>query len=369
MTTPTHTETIAVGGPWFEDFVKDKTLPVPPAVTLTDGHAALHQAVFGDRLRLPLDHTLSREVTGAGALIHPMLAINLAIGMSTYATQRVKANLFYRGLVLKRPVFVGDTLTTTTRAVALRQNRPKPGRAATGLVVLEIATVNQRGETVLHFWRCPMIACRDPNADTGHNDDLDVIPSAIADAELDAAVPAWALDRFRARVPGSHFASLRADAAYRVEGRDSITSAPEMARATLNLAATHYDAGASAYGERLIFGGHTIALAAAAAVRALPEMMTLLAWRSCDHLAPVFEGDMIETRIEVAGLRPLASGGGLADLRAVAQGRARREERRARLALRRSFRLSNPQGYPWPACFQGSASSKAPHSLQRLSAA
>jgi acyl dehydratase len=318
MTTPTDMETITVGGPWFEDFVKGETLPIPPAVTLTEGHAALHQAVFGDRLRLPLDHTLSREVTGAAtALVHPMLAINLAIGMSTYATQRVKANLFYRGLVLKRPVFVGDTLTTTTRTVALRQNRPKPGRPATGLVVLEITTTNQRGETVLHFWRCPMVACRDANADTGHNDDLDVIPSAITDAELDAAVPSWNLDRFRVRVSGTHFAALRPNVTYAIEGRDSITSAPEMARATLNLAATHYDASASTYGERLIFGGHTIALAAAAAVRALPEMVTIVAWRSCDHLAPVFEGDMIATRIEVTDLRPLKSGGGLADLRAV----------------------------------------------------
>jgi 2-methylfumaryl-CoA hydratase len=318
MTTPTEPDTIAVGGPWFEDFVKGQTLPMPPAVTLTDGLAALHQAVFGDRLRLPLDRTLSQDVTGESrTLVHPMLATNLAIGMSTFATQRVKANLFYRGLVLQKPVFVGDTLATTTRAVALRQNKPKPGRAATGLVVLEITVVNQRGETVLHFWRCPMIACRDSDADTGHNDDLEIIPSVISDAEIDAAVPGWAFDRFRARVAGNHFSSLRSGVTYAVEGRDSITSAPEMARATLNLAMTHYDAGASIYGQRLIFGGHTIALALAAAVRALPDMMTIVTWRGCDHLAPVFEGDMIATRIEVAGLRALKGGGGLADLRAV----------------------------------------------------
>ena len=278
---------VSVGGPWFEDFVKGAALPTPPSVTLTEGHAALHQAVFGDRLRLPLDRTLAEDVTGdARPLAHPMLATNLAIGMSTFATQRVKANLFYRGLVLRRPVFVGDTLTTTTRAVALRQNQPKPGRAATGLVVLEIVTVNQRNETVLQFWRCPMIACRDDNAATGHNDNFDAIPSTVEDAALDAAVPRWKLDRYRARVAGNHFASLKTGTTYEIEGRDSVTSAPEMARMTLNLAATHFDASASIYGERLIFGGHTIALAAAAAVKALPEMVTIVAWRACDHLAP-----------------------------------------------------------------------------------
>ena len=323
MTEPATRETIniamiSVGGPWFEDFVKGAVLPTPPSVTLTDGHAALHQAVFGDRLRLPLDRTLSEDVTGeTRALVHPMLATNIAIGMSTWATQRVKANLFYRGLVLKKPVFVGDTLSTTTRAVALRQNQPKPGRAATGLVVLEITTVNQRGETVLNFWRCPMIACRDANAQTSHADNFDAIPATIPEDDIEAVVPTWKLDRFRARVSGNHFSSLKAGTTYLVEGRDSVTSAPEMARMTLNLAATHFDASASVYGERLIFGGHTIGLAAAAALRALPEMVTILAWRSCDHLAPAFEGDMLETRIEVTGLRPLKSGGGLLDLRAV----------------------------------------------------
>jgi 2-methylfumaryl-CoA hydratase len=273
-------ETVTVGGPWFEDFVKGEALPMPPSITVTDGLAALHQAVFGDRLRLPLDHTLSADVTGESRpLAHPMLATNIAIGMSTYATQRVKANLFYRGLVLKRPVFIGDTLSTTTRAVALKQNAPKPGRTATGLVVLEITTTSQRGETVLHFWRCPMIACRDENARTGHADTFDAIPADIAPADLETAVPRWNLGKYREHVPGRHFGSFNAGTAYVVEGRDSVTAAPEMARATLNLAATHFDGAASAYGQRLIFGGHTIALAAAAAVKALPEMVTILDWR------------------------------------------------------------------------------------------
>jgi acyl dehydratase len=184
-------------------------------------------------------------------------------------------------------------------------------------VALEIETTNQRGETVLHFWRCPMIACRDDNARTGHADSFDSIPAEVPATDIDAAAPRWNLERFRERVPGGHFDSLKAGVTYAVEGRDSVTSAPEMARATLNLAMTHFDAAASTYGQRLIFGGHTIALAAAAAVRALPEMLTIVAWRSCDHLAPVFEGDMLATRIEVTGLTPLTSGGGLADLRAV----------------------------------------------------
>ena len=38
-----------------------------------------------------------------------------------------------------KPVFIGDTLSTTTKVVGLRQNKSKAGRDATGMVALEIA--------------------------------------------------------------------------------------------------------------------------------------------------------------------------------------------------------------------------------------
>ena len=58
--------------PWFEDFKVGDDYSDVPAVTITEGHAAIHQALFGDRLRLPLDHVLSLSVTGhSRALVNP----------------------------------------------------------------------------------------------------------------------------------------------------------------------------------------------------------------------------------------------------------------------------------------------------------
>ncbi|NDF86939.1 MAG: MaoC family dehydratase, partial [Gammaproteobacteria bacterium] len=152
-------DSIDISGPWFEDLHPGLEFDAP-AITLNAGHVALHQALFGDRLRLPLDAATAERVTGVSQpLCHPLLAINVAIGQSTWASQRVKGNLFYRGLALQEPVFTGDTLYTRTRVVGLRQNRTQAGRAATGIVALEMTTTNQRGATVLHFWRCPMIPC------------------------------------------------------------------------------------------------------------------------------------------------------------------------------------------------------------------
>ena len=136
---------ISVEAPYFEDLKVGQLFSDAPAVTLTAGHAAFHEALFGDRLRLPLDAILCEKVTGsARALVHPNVICNIAIGQTTSPTQRVKGNLFYRGLILHQPVFVGDTLRTSTKIVALKQNRAKSGRDATGMAVLEIHVNNQR---------------------------------------------------------------------------------------------------------------------------------------------------------------------------------------------------------------------------------
>ena len=43
--------------------------------------------------------------------------------------------------------------------------------------------------------------------------------------------------------------------------------------------------------------------------------MTILGWHSCEHTAPVFEGDTLRSRLELERREPLPAGGGLLHLR------------------------------------------------------
>jgi acyl dehydratase len=296
-----------VGGPFFEDLQVGQLVESVPAQTLTEGLAALHTAIVGDRLRLPLDAELSRRVTG-GPVAHPGLVWDVAIGQSTLLTGRVVANLFYRGFMFRRFPNIGDTLHTTTEVVALRQNRPRPGRAATGLAVLRMRTRNQRGEEVLDFLRCAMLPLRDPAGQTSHNADLDQIPSELDRTALAQAFATWRLDYFREALPGPHFADMVAGTTWEIAGGDVVSSAPELARLILNVAMVHHDSSASR-GRRLVYGGHTIGLAAAQAARALPNLVTIVAWHSCDHLAAVREGDTLRSTLELEQTESLANGG------------------------------------------------------------
>jgi len=302
------------GGPFFDDLSVGQVFDWAPAMTLSSGAAATHQAILGDRMRLPLDATLSAAVTGsAGALAHPALVCDVAIGQSTLVTQRVKANLFYRGLRFHRFPVLGDTISTRTEVVGLKQNSSKPSKPRTGLAALRMTTVDQEGRKVLDFHRCAMLPLHDDAPDTGHADDLSAIGSA--DVDVPDATAGWDADAWRARVAGPHFDQAAAGTVLHSTA-DVVSSAPELARLTLNIAATHHDSRAA--GQRLVYGGHTIGLALAQVSRLLPNLVTVLGWQSCDHTGPVHEGDTLYSELHVEAARRLTDGrGGVLALRSV----------------------------------------------------
>ena len=283
------------GGPYFDELFLGQVFDTAPAMTLSAGAAAVHQSILGDRLRLPLDVTLSRAVTGAVApLAHPALVCDVAIGQSTVVTQRVKANLFYRGLAFHCFPVVGDTLTTRTEVVGLKQNSPRPGRAPTGLAALRMTTTDQDRRLVLDFYRCAMLPLTPGAPDTGHDDDLSAIGAEPTIPPNPTA--GWDAAAFRARVPGPHFDPTLVGTVLHSTA-DVVSGAPELARLTLNIAATHHD---SRIGRRrLVYGGHTIGLALAQATRLLPSLVTVLGWQSCDHTGPVHEGDTLYSELHI----------------------------------------------------------------------
>ena len=330
-------------GPYFDELAVGQEFAGAPGITLTSGLAAAHQAITGDRLALATDHALCREVTGGAPLASPSLVWDLAIGQSTVVTQHVKANLFYRGLAFRRGPRLGDTLRTSTQVVALRQNRPREGRAPTGLAVLRITTVDQERRSVLDFWRCAMLPLRDPDRQTGHADELASVGQPADPQDPAGLISGWRLAEFARQAAGPRLAELRAGQSWAVPGGDVVSGAPELARLTLNVAMAHHDAQAAG-GRRLVYGGHAIGLALAQAARSLPSLVTVAAWHGCDHLGPVHEGDTLRSTISVEQVDPLAGGGGLVHLRSLVRAEAPGEDG----GLGWPAGAISPSGLGWP---------------------
>jgi acyl dehydratase len=179
-----------------------------------------------------------------------------------------------------------------------------------------MTTSDQHGRTVLDFYRCAMLPVGpDAASDRVLRDhDLSTIGVSPDDAPEAAGAPEWAVPKewdlatYRTRTGAAAATDELVGHSFITSG-DVVSSAPELARLSLNIAAVHHDERVG--GSRLVYGGHTIGLALAQLTRALPDLVTILGWESCDHTGPVREGDTLTSQIEVLGHTSLEQGAAL----------------------------------------------------------
>jgi acyl dehydratase len=179
------------------------------------------------------------------------------------------------------------------------------------MVLLHVTAADAEGQVVLDYYRCPLLPARAEDRDEV-GDDIEAAVERAAERDIHELVPAhWRLDALRRQPLGILFEDLSPGRAWALEAGETVSCAPELARLSLNLAMTHTDASAGAHGQRLVYGGHVIGVAASHLTKVLPDLATVLAWRSCDHLGPTFEGDLLRSEITLEALQPLADGGRL----------------------------------------------------------
>jgi 2-methylfumaryl-CoA hydratase len=286
-------------GPFYEDFVVGATLPALPSVTLTDSDNAVYRAITGDQHALAADATLFRSISGAtGWLANPGVVMQYSIGQTTMATRQAIANLYYRSVRALRPVELGETLSTTTTVLGLRDSAPKGGQHR-GKVWLGITTRGDSGPAV-EYERCALVRARSTEQ-PGHDDDIPGPTEPTPLAGLTDDLPGWDL---------SLLPEVDWDAGEeRVDPlRDHVDLAAPLARLTFNQAAVHRDATTTANGMRLVYGGHVQGLAQASLTRMLPGLVSIPAWDGCDHVGPAYEGDLLEFRHRLVEVAPAGSG-------------------------------------------------------------
>lgn len=271
-----------LNGPYYDDLAPGTELPKLPAVTITDADNVAYRSITGDENRLAADRSAYAAASRSNeALANPGLVVQLSIGLSTSATRHAIANLFYRGVLVQRPVEVGETVQSTTTVLGMADSRPK-GDLNRGKVLLGIETVGTNGP-IASYQRCALLPAR--GAAPGFSDDVGSATSA-PDPDYSSVIPDWDL---------SALPNLPVAAGETVADpmEDHIDLAAAFARMTFNQAMVHRSEFATTYPSRLVYGGHVIALAQASATRVFPGMATVLGWKRCNHTAPAFEGDTL----------------------------------------------------------------------------
>ncbi len=288
-------------GNYFEDFRLGQHLVHSPPRTVTVGDVAVYQALFGSRFAVNSSDPFARTLGLPAAPVDSMLAFHLVFGRTVAdVSLNAIANLGYAGCRFGALLYPGDTLTTDSRVIGLRQN--KDGR--TGVVYVHSTGANQHGEQVLDYIRWVMVKKRDPGAPAPEAV-VPTLPDHVPPSELHCpfTLAPGAYDSLRS---GSDFLWDDYTAGERIDHVDGMTieEAEHMLAARLyqNTAKVHFNQHVERegrFGKRIVYGGHVISLARALSFNGLANALAIAAVHGGRHAAPTFAGDTLYAWSEV----------------------------------------------------------------------
>ena len=132
-------------GRYFEEFaVGFKT--ITPARTITETDVVSFAALSADWNQIHTDAEFARTTIFGQRVVHGLLVLSIASGLITRLGVIEGTVEAFRELSWKfrGPVFIGDTIHATA---TVTETRPLPRRGS-GMVILEVSVINQRGEVV-----------------------------------------------------------------------------------------------------------------------------------------------------------------------------------------------------------------------------
>ena len=285
-------------GRFFEDYRLGETIAHSVPRTVSGGERAFYHALYPARGALHSSDEFARACGLPAAPVDDLIAFHLVFGKTVPdISLNAVANLGYAEGRWLAPVWPGDTLSSTSEVIGLRQN----SNGKSGVVWVRTTGKNQRGEAVLSYVRWVMVRKRDTAAPAPDP----VVPDlATAVAPADLAVPAG-LDftGYDYTLAGEPHAWEDYAVGETIDHVDGVTveEAEHMLATRLwqNTAKVHFDATFREDGKRLIYGGHVISLARALSFNGLANAQMIVALNAGAHANPCFAGDTVRAWSEV----------------------------------------------------------------------
>jgi len=288
-------------GNFFEDFAVGQEIVHATPRTVTEGEVALYTALFGSRFAVTSSDPFAVDVGLDGAPVDSMLAFHVVFGKTVPDISiNAIANLGYANGRFGVPVYPGDTLSTTSTVIGVKEN--KDGK--TGVVYVRSIGVNQVGDMVLDYVRWVMV----------RKNVLDAPAPDVVVPVLETAVPVEDLyvpytieaGTYDTELAGSPFLWDDYEVGEKIDHVDGMTieEAEHMLAARLfqNTAKVHFNQHVEAegrFGRRIIYGGYIISLARALSFNGLANAMSIAAINGGRHTAPTFAGDTIYAWSEI----------------------------------------------------------------------
>jgi 2-methylfumaryl-CoA hydratase len=288
-------------GNFFEDFHIGQVFQHATPRTITEGDCAFYIALTGSRQILHCAQPVAHAMGYRDRTVDDLLAFHIAFGKTVPdISVNAVANLGYADVRFLLPIYPGDTLSTTSTVIGLKQN----SSGNNGVVYVHSVSHNQSHEPVLEWKRWVMV----------HKQDLTRPAPATVIPELPAVVPVERLHvpafvdcrQFETVLTGGQRLwddyepgeRINHPAGMTVDDSDH-TLATKLYQ---NNARLHFDAQMmkdTPFGRRLMYGGHVISICRALSYDGLENAMCIAAINAGTHSNPSFGGDTFYTWTEV----------------------------------------------------------------------
>ncbi|MCL5777033.1 MaoC family dehydratase [Limibaculum sp. FT325] len=290
-------------GRFFEDYRVGEEIVHATPRTVTEGDRALMTALYPSRFALASSDEFARACGLPRAPLDDLAAFHVVFGKTVPdISLNAVANLGYAEGRFLTPVFPGDTLSTISEVIGLREN----SNGRTGVVWVRSTGYNQRAEAVIRYCRWVMVKKRDAAAPP---------PEAVVPKLADAVAPAdlvvpegLGFSGYDARLAGSPHFWDDYEPGEKIDHVDGVMleEAEHMMATRLwqNTARVHFDPAARGGEPRLIYGGHIISLARGLSFNGLGNAQIVAAINGGAHTAPCFAGDTVRAWSEVLDKAP-----------------------------------------------------------------
>ncbi len=289
-------------GNFFEDFRLGQIIRHATPRTVTAGDPSLYTALYGARFAVQSSDAFAKAVGYAAAPADDMLTFHVVFGKTVPdISLNAIANLGYAECRFLKPVFPGDTLSTVSEVIGLKEN----SNGKTGTVYVRSVGSNQGGDEVLTYVRWVMVRKRDEQkpAPEVHVPEL---KKRVDPSELGTACPRIDGKAWDDGLAGSAFRFGDYQVGEKIDHVDGMTveeAEHQLAtRLFQNTAKVHFNQHTESqgrFGRRLIYGGHVISLARSLSFNGLANAFHIAAINGGRHVAPLFAGGTVYAWSEV----------------------------------------------------------------------
>ena len=285
-------------GNFFENFKLGQKIIHATPRTITYGDCALYTALYGSRYALHCSDEFAKKLSLEKSPIDDFLLFNIAFGKTVPdISLNAIANLGYAECKFLKPAYPGDTISSTSEVIGIKEN----SSGENGVVYVHSVGTNQHDEPVIDYKRWVMVRKKNRNLNKAEPSIPELNKELTSEEVVEIA------KKYDFDCAGYDYKASGSDLCYedysineKINHIDGMTveeaehmMATKLYQNNAKVHFNHFVEKGGRFGKRIVYGGHVISLTRALSFNGLSNAFKIIAINGGTHASPCFAGTTV----------------------------------------------------------------------------